>query len=85
MYGANDILESIIRQSVKGYNDWQVEPIWISVENNEREINRPEILPEVAQVGSHIYREVWKTIDLNNDILILTNKELTCPDIGLHK
>ena len=79
MYGANDILQTIIRQSVKAYSDWQIEPLWISIENNEKEVNRPEILPEVEQVGSHIYREVSKTINLNNDVLILTNKELDIP------
>ncbi len=79
MYGTNDILQNIIRQSVKGYSDWQIEPIWISIENNEKEINRIEILPEIGQVGSQMYREVSKTINLNNDILILTNKELDIP------
>lgn len=79
MYEANDILQTIIRQSVKGYKDWLIEPICISVENNEKEINRPEILTEVAPVGSHIYREVNKTVNLNNDILVLTNKELDIP------
>lgn len=79
MYGTNDILQTIIKQSVKGYSDWQVEPLWISIGNNEKEINRPEILPEIEHVGSHMYREVSKTINLNNDILILTNKELDIP------
>ncbi len=80
MYGENDILQTIIHQSVKGYTSWQVGPVWVSVENNEREINRPEILPEVAQAGPHHYREVSKTLTLGNDILILTSKE---PDIPL--
>lgn len=79
MYGTNDILQTIIRQSVKGYHGWRIEPVWVSVENNEKEINRPEILPEAGQVGSHIFREVTKTIILNNDVLILTNKELDVP------
>lgn len=79
MYAGYDILQTIINQAVKGFNSWQVEPMWITIDNNEREINRPEILPEVAQVGSHIYRVVTKTINLNNDILILTNKELDIP------
>lgn len=79
MYGANDILQTIIHQAAKSFPSWQIEPMWISVDNNEREVNRPELLPEIAQVGSHIYREVTKKLELNNDILILTNKELDIP------
>jgi hypothetical protein len=79
MIGSNDILQTIIRQSAKGYNSWQIEPMWIAIENNEKEINRPELLPEIAPVGSHTFREVSKTIELNNDILILTNAELDIP------
>ena len=79
MDSSYDILQRIIRQSVKGFKSWQIEPMWISIDNNEREINRSELLPQVVQVGSHIYREVTKNINLNNDILILTNMELDIP------
>lgn len=79
MTGSNDILQTIIRQSARGFFAWQIEPMWVSVENNEKEINRPELLPEIAQVGSHIHREVNKIIELDNDILILTNNELDIP------
>lgn len=79
MYGANDILQTIIRQSVRGYNDWKIESLWISVGHNEKEVKRPEILPEIGGIGSHIYREITKIIILNNDVLILTNRELDIP------
>ena len=76
---SNDILQTIIRQSVGGYHSWQLEPMWISVEKNEKQVNRPELLPEIAQVGSLVHLEVNKTIELNNDILILTNADLDIP------
>jgi len=76
---SNDILQTIIRQSVRGYHSWQIEPVWISVEKNEKQVNRSELLSEVAQVGSLVHLEVNKTIELNNDILILTNADLDIP------
>jgi hypothetical protein len=76
---SHDILNRIIHQSVNRYKNWQVEPLWISVDNNEDQVSRNEILPEVAQVGSHIYREASKQLILNNDILILTSQEIDIP------
>lgn len=79
MNGGHGILQTIIQQSAKGYGAWQVEPMWVAVEKEEKQVDRPELLPGVAQVGSHIYREVSKTIELDNDILVLTSDELDIP------
>lgn len=79
MYGNEDILQAIIHQNVKGYKSWQVEPVCVSIENNEKQIEHPEILSELGQAGAESYREVCKTINLNNDIWILTSNELDIP------
>jgi len=76
---SHDILNKIINQNVHYFGNYQIEPLWITIENNERQISRNGILSEVAQVGSHIYREVSKNINLNNDILILTSQEIDIP------
>jgi hypothetical protein len=76
---SHDILQKIIHQNVRYFGNYQIEPLWITVEENERQVSRNAILTEVSQVGSLIYREVNKNINLNNDILILTNKEIDIP------
>ena len=76
---SHDILNKIINQNVRHFGNYQIEPLWISIENNEKQVSRNVILPEVSQVGSHIYREVNKNINLNNDILILTSNEIDIP------
>lgn len=76
---SHDILNKIINQNVCHFGKYQIEPLWITIENNEKQISRNVILPEVSQVESHIYREVNKNISLNNDLLILTNNEIDIP------
>ena len=46
---------------------------------NEKQVSRPEILSEVYPVGSFNFSEVSKTIELNNDILVLTSNDIDIP------
>lgn len=76
---SQDILTRIIEQSTQRYRSWRIEPLWLPVENNERQVSRNEILPQVTQVGSYNFKEVNKTINLDNDILVLTSQDIDIP------
>jgi hypothetical protein len=79
MNTGQDILTRIIDQAISQYKSWRIEPLWLSVENNERQVTRNEILPQVAQAGPHIYSEVSKTIQLDNNVLLLTSRDIDIP------
>ena len=74
-----NIINRLIGQAAKGYTDYKVEPIVIQVEKDEVKVTRPAILSEVAELPSWDFNKVGKTLELGNDILILTSPDVDIP------
>ena len=76
----NHILDRVIQQATKGYANYQVEPFVLSVEHeNEQTIVRPAILTEINPVKQDNHKQVSAGVDLGNDKLVLTSKDVDLP------